>query len=681
MLQWVKNTINGQKKTALLLGVILLAVFCLANFLPVNPALAQSVADPNSELQTGVAAIEQPLGLPATDIRLIIARIIRAALGLMGVVLVILVIYAGFLWMTAGGNEDQIARAKKFLMNATVGLVIILSAYAIVVFVMRLLGIGEGGGNETPIASVGTDTQNFQGSGGLGTIIKDHYPMRDQTGVPMNAKIIISFKKPVKPDSFIVDTTGDGIFGDCKPQIQNWQTDCDQLKMDADTFDIQEKITAESGLVSYRSISLKDAAKAGAAALASYENDQVFTVVIRPNDYLGSVAAPTEILVHLGNNIRLDDALNGDPGAFDAQVMGNNYYEWKFTCSTDLDKTPPTVVSVYPEPGMRAPKNSVIQINFSEAMDPVGIQGQFSDHTSYYSLAGNPSNIFLKTVKSVLPPGNFRLTNGFKTLEFASALECGKNACGNKIFCLPVCDRAGADCTEDVYKILLRAASTLNGASFEAVPFTGIADAAGNALDGNNDKKVDNGQFAEPAFESKPDNYFWSFTVTKEIDAVSPYLIKMTPGVDAPYIAKDDLWTMEFSKRLRKESAYAGVAINEKPSPAERGDNIPLWIVPRTEDKVITVLHGNFLDGLKQYYFPVVGSALEDVNYNCFYPGKGPKDSLLNDKDSVVCDANNPGNCCPVSSASTRAFCCNGAVFETRVNTEQCFEFLKSDSR
>ncbi|MCX6782298.1 MAG: Ig-like domain-containing protein [Candidatus Magasanikbacteria bacterium] len=95
----------------------------------------------------GLEPIRQELGLPDTDIRVIAARIIRVALGFLGIVALVLILYGGFTWMTAGGSEEKIQKAKKILMNAVIGLIIILSAYAIVSFVLQaLLGATTGGG-------------------------------------------------------------------------------------------------------------------------------------------------------------------------------------------------------------------------------------------------------------------------------------------------------------------------------------------------------------------------------------------------------------------------------------------------------------------------------------------------------------------------------------------------------
>lgn len=74
----------------------------------------------------------------AADPRLIAANIVKAALTLVATIIFVLIAYAGFRWMTAGGNEDQIAQAKQTIFNSTIGLIIILSAYGITILVTNL---------------------------------------------------------------------------------------------------------------------------------------------------------------------------------------------------------------------------------------------------------------------------------------------------------------------------------------------------------------------------------------------------------------------------------------------------------------------------------------------------------------------------------------------------------------
>jgi len=60
--------------------------------------------------------------------------IIGVILSFVGVLFLILMIYAGILWMTASGNDEQIKKAKGLLVNAAIGIIIVFSAYALTSF-------------------------------------------------------------------------------------------------------------------------------------------------------------------------------------------------------------------------------------------------------------------------------------------------------------------------------------------------------------------------------------------------------------------------------------------------------------------------------------------------------------------------------------------------------------------
>lgn len=77
-------------------------------------------------------------GLTPEDPRVTVAFIIKAFLGLLGIIAVALMLYAGFLWMTAGGNSEQVGTAKSIIINATIGLAVLLSAYTITYAVFRI---------------------------------------------------------------------------------------------------------------------------------------------------------------------------------------------------------------------------------------------------------------------------------------------------------------------------------------------------------------------------------------------------------------------------------------------------------------------------------------------------------------------------------------------------------------
>ncbi|KKR48599.1 MAG: hypothetical protein UT86_C0004G0085 [Candidatus Magasanikbacteria bacterium GW2011_GWC2_40_17] len=78
-------------------------------------------------------------GLGTKDVRQTVATIIKTAMGLLGIVAVVIILIGGFEWMTAGGNEKATDEAKKRIMYGVIGLAIILAAYAIASFVVNSL--------------------------------------------------------------------------------------------------------------------------------------------------------------------------------------------------------------------------------------------------------------------------------------------------------------------------------------------------------------------------------------------------------------------------------------------------------------------------------------------------------------------------------------------------------------
>src|SRR5687768_2207405 len=65
------------------------------------------------------------------DISVSIGTAIKGVLAALGTIFLILTVYAGVLWMTAAGKEEQIEKAQGVLKTAIIGLAITLSAYAI----------------------------------------------------------------------------------------------------------------------------------------------------------------------------------------------------------------------------------------------------------------------------------------------------------------------------------------------------------------------------------------------------------------------------------------------------------------------------------------------------------------------------------------------------------------------
>jgi hypothetical protein len=69
----------------------------------------------------------------------LVGNIINIALGVLGIILVVLIVYGGVLWMTAMGDKEKVGTAKKVITNAIIGLVITVAAYAISSYVISAL--------------------------------------------------------------------------------------------------------------------------------------------------------------------------------------------------------------------------------------------------------------------------------------------------------------------------------------------------------------------------------------------------------------------------------------------------------------------------------------------------------------------------------------------------------------
>ncbi len=86
-------------------------------------------------------------GLGKTPLIETASRIINVALSMLGLVAVVIVLAGGFKWMTAGGNEEKTTEARKMIFSGIIGLAIILSAWAITLFVFNQLQKATGSGN------------------------------------------------------------------------------------------------------------------------------------------------------------------------------------------------------------------------------------------------------------------------------------------------------------------------------------------------------------------------------------------------------------------------------------------------------------------------------------------------------------------------------------------------------
>lgn len=87
-------------------------------------------ADDNLQnLQKGIG------GDVPTDISVVVGNIIKTVLSLVGIIFLVLMVYAGYLWMTARGEDEQVSKAKEIIKSSIAGLFVVVSSYAITVFI------------------------------------------------------------------------------------------------------------------------------------------------------------------------------------------------------------------------------------------------------------------------------------------------------------------------------------------------------------------------------------------------------------------------------------------------------------------------------------------------------------------------------------------------------------------
>ncbi|MBP9761414.1 MAG: hypothetical protein KBD15_04215 [Candidatus Magasanikbacteria bacterium] len=147
-----------------ILGVILLTPLSV---LAIN--LGGDIAD-RAAVNAGYARATE------TSLAETIGVVIKTALSFIGVIFLVLTVYAGFLWMMARGDEGQVEKAQKIIQSAIIGLVVTVGAYSITAFVVpRIVSktsggpVGAGGGNAnncTPARIAACETRCEERHGG-----------------------------------------------------------------------------------------------------------------------------------------------------------------------------------------------------------------------------------------------------------------------------------------------------------------------------------------------------------------------------------------------------------------------------------------------------------------------------------------------------------------------------------
>lgn len=533
------------------------------------------------------AAISTNIGLTDSPIVVIIARLINILLGLLGIIALSLIVYAGFLWMTSAGDPQKIEKAKKMIAAAVIGLVIILSSYSLVRYFLGKFYGGPGG-----VGGPGGGGGNITGVLGK-NIVESHYPARNAVDVVRNTSVVITFRESLNPTTLINNTNG-GALGDCT--IPGDLSTCD-------------KVNAANVLI-------YETKKGSAFALndvAAFYDAASKNFVFKPVQYLGNGTEKIWYTVALTSGIKKADASN---------AFGASGYNWTFEVGTRLDTMPPKITSIWPVASSTEPKNVIIQVNFSEAVNPLSASGPSSATSSFTNL--------LASVGGAQIDGGFYISNGYRTVEFVSDSACGVNSCGETVYCLPGLSDIDVD---------IRAASTT-----PFFPYNGVVDMADNSLDGNRDEQSDGPKaqsghdpynYNNPNPDNQGDSVTWRFKTSDVVDTTAPRIDQISPTYNQSIADFNATISARFNKILMGKTIPDNIDLN---TAATTTVNFwPSWNNDLIAKKTtILIDHEQFAENAK--YSPQFKGGLRDIYQNCYSPAAGLA-------------------CIPVGANKT---CCNG---------------------
>ncbi len=595
------------------------------------------VPDVHAQLDSSATeTLGEASGLSTLDLAILIARIIRAVLQFLGIVLVCLLVYAGYIYLTSAGEKEKIDKSKKIIQSAIIGLLIIFASYSLAAYILAKLleAAGLSGASSSSAAQYSEPLSGSLGSG----IIDTHYPARDATDVPRNTRIMVTFKEAIELSSIMVEADGSAYDGS-QDTTNYLRTEYVQIYQSAD--EDEDGNVAEEDL---------------ATATVSFTDDQE-TFVFDPVEYLGNADTDTNYTVFLSPSIALAD---GTGSAFTGD--NDEGYEWQFEVSTELDLTPPTVVSVVPEESSDAyDRNITVSITFDDAMDPVAGSGEYDpSDTIDPDTFGNIDVLYTdSSVTSQNVEGSFGVTNNYRTIEFTTNDACSQDPCGNTIYCLP----ASSDLEVQAHAATLSddapQAETIGGL------FDGLVDAAGNSLDGDADGTAE----GPGAPDAGGDDYEWEFSTSSTINDDVPELYAIEPTLSEEDVELDA--TVAFTFNMLMQSSTLGSS-NIQLVPDQ---DQTLWFVHASETldsslcptdndgnaqtcTKVTTDHADFWESdeasaVYYNYYPVITQGVKSAYQICMRPAYGPSATSSS----------------PSCATDSYPFCCDGLPSTTACET------------
>lgn len=129
---------STRQHTSFLLGLLVLVLVTIA---PAGVYAKKTLGDATSALKT----VSKETGIDEGEVTTIVGNGIASALTVVGLLFFVLMVYAGIKWMIAQGNDDDVTKARNTIIAAVIGLIVVVSAYAITNFITtNILEKGSG---------------------------------------------------------------------------------------------------------------------------------------------------------------------------------------------------------------------------------------------------------------------------------------------------------------------------------------------------------------------------------------------------------------------------------------------------------------------------------------------------------------------------------------------------------
>jgi len=425
----------------------------------------------------------------------------------------------------------------------------------------------------------------------------------------------------------------------------------------------------------------------------------------------GAINNTSDLSAQFTNNIIDITAVYGGKQSNNIVIDASNQ-NWLITkMSGGEDRSKTVTIRPINVPVLDQPMNSVIQINFNEAIMPTTVSGNSEDVEDYISVKNNQIGALndggactvsteclsfncenLVCVGSSLS-GKFVLSNQYKTVEFISNNQCGVNGCGESIYCLPelsnikveimagsliTCNTTGDCAAKSPFNNCpspgAGACQDDDGINYPTADIKimdGVMDVSFNSLDGNRNTNASgpiNFYNENDGNKSNGDNFLWSFFISNVME-INPPIIEQTKPIIGGSSSLVDPVEINFNKIIMSSSLRTGQILVSSGQGEVLHKALNLWLLSQGSigywiskvdidsdldgqiDKTQALIKHNIFSESTSYRAQA-GSFIKDIYQNCFKPSA----------DMNACSGVTQGN----------PSCCSGVVTATLDKDGNC---------